>query len=564
VHRPRTPSRATARRLFALAWLLLATGSVAAGWLVLGRPPEADSTRTYVEGVIGQPERVNPFFALPDSPDADLVALLFNGLTRPRGDGAPVPDLAESWDVTPDGLRYTFRLRSALFWHDGTALTSRDVAFTVSKVQEPGFRGHPALAAEWAGVSVASPDQRTVVFTLRAPSASFLTRASLPVLPAHLLEGVTAAELLDAAFNQAPVGSGPYRVRELTRSRALLEANANFHRGAPGLHAVELRFYRDESALAAALESGEVDAAALTDTDGPLARVAAARADLVRSELPQAGYTVLYLNNQRPPLNESRTRLAIAAAIDRAELLRDVFGGQGRAGSTPIVPGSWAAAEDATVSASTPPGVDELFAAAGWVRGLPDGVRRRGAERLSLTLEVNADGTRLRLAEAVAAQLRAAGVEVEVASVPGQQFVQQRLQPREYQLAIFGWDTGPDPDPYGAWHTSQITGSGRNIAGYHDPTTDGLLERARSTLDQLERAALYREFEERFTAEAPSVILHYPVRSYVHPRALHGLDRGLQFDASSRFRGIEGWQLQPDASAPRVAVAGRGLAYDAA
>lgn len=537
----RLPSRSTTRRVFALAWLTVAVVTLTAGWFVLGSR-SASGGETYVEGVLGQPERVNPLFAQPGTPDADLVALVFAGLTRSRGDGLPVPDLAESWDVTPDGLRYTFRLRSALFWQDGEPLTSKDVAFTVAKVQEPGFRGLPALAAQWNGITLATPDERTAVFTLRAPSAVFLSSATLPLLPAHRLHDVTAAELPDAAFNQHPVGSGPYRLRALTRGRANLEANANFHRGVPALHALELRFYRDETALASALESREVDAALLPTPEGAAARAAVARNDLATTPLPEASYTALYFNTQRPPLDEVRTRAALAAAIDRPALLAEVFAGRGRAGASPIVPGSWAASADGGATISATAALDELFAQAGWVRG-PGGMRIRGNERLSLSLETNADPTRARLAEAVASQLRAAGVTVEVSTVPGVQFVQQRLQPREYQLAIFGWDTGADPDPYGAWHTSQITGNGRNFTGYHDATTDGLLERARSTLDQVERVSLYRQFDARFAQEAPAVILHYPSRSYAHPAALAGLDPGLLFDASSRFRGIEAWRI---------------------
>ena len=258
----------------------------------------------------------------------------------------------------------------------------------------------------------------------------------------------------------------------------------------------------------------------MPEAEGPAARAAAARADLAGTDLPRAGYVALYLNNQRPPLDEEPTRLALAAAIDREALARDALAPGARVGPSPLVPGSWAAPVPPVVANRD---ADALFVEAGWLRGA-DGVRVRGADRLSLTLETNADPRRARLAEAVAEQLRARGVEVDVATLPAVQLLQQRLLPREYDMLIFAWDTGPDPDPYGAWHTSQIAGAGRNIAGYHDPTSDALLEQARSTLDQVERTELYRRFEARFLALAPSVILEYPARSYVHPRGLTGLD----------------------------------------
>lgn len=537
--RSRLLTTPAARRLFSLTWLLAAVTFATAGWFLFAGSSALPGGSRYVEGVIGQVERVNPLFAQADTAEADLAALVFSGLTRPRGDGAPLADLAESWAISPDGLVYTFRLHAALAWHDGAPLTSRDVAFTIATVQDPGFRGLPALATDWAGVRVATPDDRTIELTLRAPSASFLNRTALAVLPQHLLQGTPANQLADAAFGVAPVGSGPYRLRELGSDRALLEANPSYHLGAPPIPELELRFYRDEGALATALERREVNAALLPEGDGAAARAAQVRSDLTSTDLPRAGYVALYLNNQRPPLDEERTRLALAAAIDRDALQRDVLGERARLGLSPLVPGSWAAPSQPAISYGN---VDALFAEAGWPRG-QGGVCTRGSQRLALTLETNADPRRTRLAEAVANQLRAAGVEVEVAPLPAIQLLQQRLVPRDYGMVIFAWDTGPDPDPYGAWHTSQITGAGRNFAGYHDATTDALLEQARSTLDQLERVELYRRFEARFLAQTPSVILHYPARAYVHPRGLTGLEAGLQFDTSSRFRDVQRWHV---------------------
>ena len=187
---------------------------------------------------------------------ADLAALLFNGLTRIDGDGTPIPDLAERWEVTADGLTYTFHLRPNAFWHDGERLDAHDVVFTIAQVQAPGFRGPPALAAQWSGVVVAAVDASTVTARLPAPSASFLTRAALGVLPEHLLVALGPVELYAAPFNRAPVGTGPYRLVRLTGAAALLERNPSYHFTAPALRAIELRFFRDRRSLAAAVLMG--------------------------------------------------------------------------------------------------------------------------------------------------------------------------------------------------------------------------------------------------------------------------------------------------------------------
>ncbi|MSQ41885.1 MAG: peptide ABC transporter substrate-binding protein [Dehalococcoidia bacterium] len=522
-----------------LLYLLALAGGLAviAGWYAFGAPGGAHDR--YVEGVIGAPSRINPLFARSNDVDADLAALIFSGLTRIDGDGAPRPDLAERWEVTPDGLTYTFRLRPGVLWHDGAALDAADVAFTIAQLQAAGFRGPPALAAQWTGVTVTVADPLTLVIELPAPSAGFLARTALGVLPRHLLTGLDPAQLAASPFNLAPVGSGPYRLAALDARHAGLERYAGHRGGAAALRAIELRFYADRAALEAALAGGDVNAALLAEspTVEGLAAVAA-RADLAATALVRSGYTMLYLNNQRAPLNDPSLRRAIAAAIDRRALLEGT-GGYGAAGDGPIVPGSWAYAPGQWPA---PFEADALFDAAAWPRGT-DGVRARAGRALALELVTNADPAREALARAVAAQLGEHGARVTVVSVGAAELIARRLEPRDYQLALFGWDTEVDPDPYGAWHSSQIPAPGRNVAGYRDALADLLLEGARVTLDVDERRELYRRLSERFVEHAPSVVLLYPARVYVHPAALTGLTDGLLFAPADRFRGVEGWRL---------------------
>ena len=112
---------------------------------------------TYIEGVAGTAQRVNPLFASSNEVDEDLVQLVFAGLLRVSPDGTLAPDLAALPDVSADGKTYTFHVRTDANWQDGAPITSRDVAFTVKALTDPGFRGDPALAEAWAGVDVQTP-----------------------------------------------------------------------------------------------------------------------------------------------------------------------------------------------------------------------------------------------------------------------------------------------------------------------------------------------------------------------------------------------------------------------
>ena len=534
-HRPLPP------RLLYLAALVGGLSALGLGWYTLGGTADSAGGSRYVEGVVGQPRLPNPLLAEPDSVDADLVALLFSGLTRIEGDGTAQPDIAEHWDVTPDGLTYTFHLRPDVYWHDGQRVSAADVAFTIALVQAEGFDGPPGLAAQWAGATVSVIDAETLEVRLPAPSASFLTRASLGILPEHLLGSLAPGELRAAPFNRSPVGAGPYRLVRVDAASVLLERHPGYHLGIPALELFELRLFRDEESLLAALGRGDIDGALLAE-DATAARreQAAAQPGVAITELPSSGYTALYMNNQRDPLNDPQLRRALAAAIDRGALLASMdLAARGRVGDGPVVPGSWA---HAAAEWPSPAEADELFEAAAWTPG-EDGVLQRAGQRLELELVTNASPARQALAEAVAEQLRARGVHVVVAVLPSAELVTRRLAPRDYELAIFGWETEVDPDPYGAWHTSQIVPPGANVSGYHDPLADALLEAARQTLDVAERRELYQRFTERFVETAPSLVLHYPARLYAHPARLEELDEGLLFQAASRFRDVHLWRL---------------------
>lgn len=517
-----------------IAGLAIALLTFAAGWL---RYLPADTTRTrdtYIEGSLGEPQRINPLLVRADDADADLVQLVFAGLTRIAPDGTPLPDLAERWEVTPDGRAYTFHLRTGLAWHDGAPLTARDVAFTVRTVQAAGFQGPSALATRWAGIEVIVADERTIVLRLPAPSASFLTAATLGIVPEHVLAGVDDGALPQNGFNRAPIGAGPYRLSRLEPGRAVLDANPTYHRGTPRLRHLEFHYFPDERTLADAIAHRTVDGALLPAQPGPATRAALdARSDLRSETLTTGGYTALYFNNLRTPLDSPTLRRALAAAFDRTALAAI---DDGVPGDGPFVPGGWAAPPPAAASADA----DALFDAAGWPRGA-DGVRRHDGVPLRLPLSTDDSAERHALAEAIASQLRARGVDAPVEPQPAQTLLRDRIGARDYALLLFGWTVGADPDPYGAFHTSQIGSGGRNIAGFHDVEADGLLERARLTLDTEERREWYAQFAQRIQITAPLVVIDYPVRIYALPASLHGAVAGVLFHPPLRFRDVHAW-----------------------
>src|SRR6266851_3295933 len=181
---------------------------------------------TYTEAAVGTVQTLNPL--LPESSAAsDINRLIFSGLTRYNSQRKLVPDLAEKWDVSQDGRTYTFHLRHGVKWHDGVPFTSGDVAFTLTAIQNPDSRS--PLASSCQGVKFDTKDDYTVTITLPQPLNSFMDSTTVGIVPLHLLENIEPSLLLEADFNQKPVGTGPFQIKTFAPSAKEIELSANPH-----------------------------------------------------------------------------------------------------------------------------------------------------------------------------------------------------------------------------------------------------------------------------------------------------------------------------------------------
>src|SRR5919202_1152792 len=221
---------------------ILLVAVVLASFALTARVSEVpDYGGAYVEGLAGFPEALNPVLANDDASNA-VDALVFSGLTKADEHGLPVPDAAQSWDISPDGKTYTFVLRTNARWHDGVPVTADDAVYTLTLLQDPTYPG--PLGALWKDVSVAKVDDRTVKLTLQKDSyAPFIENTSLGLLPAHILGSVGPRDLPTHRFNVQPVGAGPYRVKEVRADQITLEVSPGYYGPKPYLHRILFRIY---------------------------------------------------------------------------------------------------------------------------------------------------------------------------------------------------------------------------------------------------------------------------------------------------------------------------------
>ena len=504
----------------------------------------------YVEGVAGSPSRVNPLFASSNPVDRDLVSLVFSGLVRLGSKGNVQPDLAvENPKVTPDGLTYIFQLRQDLLWHDGELLDADDVLFTVRAIQDAEFEGDRVLADLFRDVEVEASDQFTVIMTLPEPFAPFLSRAAtVGILPEHLLGELDATGLFGSAFNQTPVGSGPFRLVDRSAAVAVLQSFESYHLGRPFLSRLELAFYRDDDALLTALLNEEVD--------GALFRPGLGRDDIlllddesrwVRRALHSTTYSLIYLNPRVDAFEDVLVRRALQRGLDREALIETSLAGQAIALDSPIVRDLWAYVGSPETYSFDPTRAGLLLDVAGWVRDA-DGWAKEGVV-LQFMLATSDDPVQLRLAEGIAQQWSALGIQVDVEISNASDFVDGVLLLREFDAALVSVDPGPDPDLYPFWHSTQALTDGRNLASFSDPVADRLLEDGRLATSATERAVEYEAFQEIFARELPAVLLHAPVYQYVARSDLKGLSPGLLLDLSARFQDVHLWFLETEIQA---------------
>jgi peptide/nickel transport system substrate-binding protein len=475
----------------------------------------------YVEGLVATPQQLNPLAGdtANDPAGADIQALIFDGLMRIGPDGLPEQALAESWDISDNGTVYTFTLRADVTWHDGTPLSADDVLFTLRAVRNRGFAGNPSAGALWSNVLVEKISARSVRCTLASPYAPFLSQATFPMLPAHILGDIPPEEWASAPFSHAPVGTGPYQLAELTPERALLKANSRYFGGRPFLDSIEFRFFRDSSAALAALTRGEIMGLGFSSTSDlgqtNLPRTA------VRDVLPLDSYTTLTFNLRNEPLSNLQLRRALAHGLDKDQLIAQALGNRAARLDTPILPGWWAAAEDPQWYIYNPQQAASDLTTLGWELGA-DGVRQKSGQQLVLPLITDEAPDRLAAAQSIATQWGALGAKVEVQQLDGQTLA-KRLQDHDFVLALHGWQRlGPDPDVYSLWHSSRST-RGENYAGLNDQQIDELLDNARHDLDIPARSASYAAFQQRWVELAPSITLYQPQFVYATSRQLEGL-----------------------------------------
>ena len=476
-----------------------------------------------VEGSIGD---VSGFLSAVTSDSASHAAAnhVFDGLVRYDRNLQLEGELAESWEVSPDGKRIVFRLRKEVKWQDGAPLTSEDVLFTYRRMIDPNTP--TAYAEDFKQVRKATaPDPHTFIVEYDKPFAPALASWGMHVLPKHLLEKYP--DISRSPLNKKPVGTGPFRFLEWkTGEKTVFTANPEYFEGKPYLARVITRVIPDPATMFLELKSGGIDMMGLTplqytrQTD-----TAEFRGSFRKYRYLSFGYTYLGFRLDHPLFRDKRVRQAFAHAIHKQEIIDGVLFGLGKEATGPYKPGTWVYNPDVKRYPYDPGKAKELFAQAGWKDEDRDGVLENAGRKFAFTVLTNAGNeSRSKTAAILQQNLAAVGVKMEIRTLEWSAFINEFVDKRKFDAVILGWNITQDPDQYDIWSSKKTGPKELNFVGFQNAEVDRLLEEGRRTFDLEKRRTAYFRIQEILAEEQPYVFLYYPDSLPVVHHRVHGIE----------------------------------------
>jgi peptide/nickel transport system substrate-binding protein len=292
-----------------------------------------------IVGSIADAKRLLPMMA-SDSASGEIAGLIHNGLIKYDKDIKVVGDLAESWDISPDGLLITFHLRRNVKWQDGHPFTAQDCLFTYQKMIDPNVA--TPYSQDFLRVKSAKAlDDYTFQVTYAEPFAPALVSWGMGIIPKHIFE---KEDLNTTDYNRHPIGTGPYKIKEwVTGQRIVLEAYTDYFEGRPYIDQYLFRIIPDTATMFLELQSLGIDYMGLDpiqyirQTDTPVFQE-----KFQKFRYPSFGYTYMGYNLKDPKFSDKRVRQALTYAIDREGIIKGVLLGLGQVCTGPFPPESWA------------------------------------------------------------------------------------------------------------------------------------------------------------------------------------------------------------------------------
>jgi len=449
--------------------------------------------------------------------------------------GEFVPGLAKSWEVSDDGLTYTFHLRDDVVFHDGTPFNAQAVKFNFDRIADPATKSQKAVFMLGPYESTEVVDDYTVKVHFKEPYAPFLDSASQVYLG---MASPTAVEKWGADYQLHQVGTGPFIMKEyIPKDHLTLVRNPDYnwapsifnHQGPAYLEEIEFRFFVEPATRALALEGGEADVMGEIPPHDAERLADNPAFTLLPVAIPGQSLQ-FFLNTEKAPTDDLQVRQALNYATDKEAIVKAIFREYSPVAHGPL--NAFTIGYDEGVVGMyeyDPAKAETLLEEAGWVESDGDGIREKDGQPLKLEAYLMGWGYVPEVAQLLQAQFKAVGIEME-SQVIAYPAALEAAREGKHHLVPFSLSSS-DPDILRTFFHSSNADSGFNWSKIRDPRLDELLENGVRTLDLGRRRELYAEAQQLIMAEA----LILPIRDYVNLNATSARVKGLRYDLRGWF-----------------------------
>jgi peptide/nickel transport system substrate-binding protein len=491
------------------------------------------------EGIIGTPRFINPALATSDQ-DKDLTALVYAGLTKKDIQGHVTLDMAQTITESDDKLHYNVVLKKNTKFHDGVTVTTDDIIYTISLIQNPAIKSPHRV--EWEGVTIEKSSDSQFTFSLKKPFPLFMDILTLGILPKHIWKNLSEDQISLSDYNLHAIGSGPYTIKNITTNSGIpdtftLESHTKYTLGRPYIDTVIISTYQNEKYLLQAFENSDIDRMYGISPD-KIESLKIPKTSIHTSLLPRT-FTVFFNPNKVAALSDKNVRQALQMAINKKAIVTEVLHEYGK-----VINDPYPFDENPTESIYNTEKARELLVASK--------VLKKASSTLEITLATANTDEMKKVAEMIQADWAKIGVHATLTIYEVSDLNQSVIKDRDFEALLFGSITQTPSDLYAFWHSSQRTYPGLNISNYVSKKLDTNLEILRESDDELIRTDAYNDVKKEFNEEVPGIFLFAPSLIYITRDSVTSPLPNYSFDNSSRFTLIENWYRYTDYIWPKT------------
>lgn len=484
---------------------------------------------TIKEGIVGTPRFINPVLATSDQ-DLDMVSLVFAGLTKQDAKGNIILDMADSITESDDKLHYDVVLKSSAKFHDGKPVTSDDVIYTISLIQDPNVKSPYRFLFE--GVTIDKTSDTEFVINLKKPYPLLMQALTIGILPKHVWKNLSVDQISLSDYNIHAIGSGPFMISKVNTNSGIptsfvLIPNKQYTLGRSYLDEIYLVMYQNEKYALQGFQNGEVNRIHGISPD-KLSTLDIATSSIETSILPRT-FSVFFNPNKLTLLSDKNVRQALNMAINKQAIVDEVLKGYGHVIETP-----YPFDLDQPTSTYNPEQAKVLLSQSKYIK-------KNASSTINIDLATANSPEMKAVAEMIKNDWAAIGVNANIQVYEFSDLNQSIIKDRDYEALLFGTITKTPSDLYAFWHSSQRAYPGLNISNYVSNTLDKNLTTLRESDDELERENAYEAVKNEFIDEVPGIFLYVPELIYIaNDKATTPLP-DVSLDNSSRFLLVNDW-----------------------